>query len=311
MRFYRNVIILLLVLAALIAAYIFLPKPKDTQENSSTEVTVKTLVKDKIGEISIKNLNGNITLVKQGAEWNLSGPKTYKVDQLSTGSFIDQVSNVKADSVVEENAQDLGKFGLTDPQSTCVVKTTDGKSTTMLLGDQVPVEEGYYFKTSDSGTVYKIGTYTAGEFTRALSDFRDKTIYGFKTDDIAGFTLSKKGERILSFAKASEWEVITPEGKNKGSQEDISSVIDKTAGLKAADFIIDDPEVDLSRYGLADPEYTISITLKSGQEEFLLVGSKKDDTAYYVKRPTSSEVFTVSSYDLNYLEKGSKDYIKK
>ena len=173
MRFYRNLIILAVVFLALLAAYMFLPK-HDAENTEAKKISVKSFNKDKVAKIELNNAKGLISFSKNGATWKMVEPKDYKLDKVSTDSFIKGVINVKADDIVEENTKDLDKYGLIKPSAKIIVKLTDGTNTIISLGSESPIGGAYYLKTSDSNTVYRVDSYTAGEFLRGLTEFRDK-----------------------------------------------------------------------------------------------------------------------------------------
>lgn len=173
MRFYRNVIILAVALAALVGVYLYLSN-QEVQKTKKDKVTVKSFDRNSIVQINLQNKQGTISLIKNQAEWKMLKPKEYKLNKVLTDSFINKMYKFEAEDIIEQKAQDLEKYGLKNPKSTITVKTSGGKSTAFMLGDETPGEEGYYLMTSDSNTVYRIDTYIAGEFLRSENEFIKK-----------------------------------------------------------------------------------------------------------------------------------------
>lgn len=309
MKFYRNIIILLVVFIALGLTYIYLPKQED-KDSGGEEITIKSISKDSMAEISLKNHNGLITLVRNGTDWNMIKPREYKLDKVSTESFVDNFTDLKSQGIVEENTQELKNYGLDNPEATLTVKTTDGKSISYLLGNETPIEGERYLKTSDSNTVYRVNSYIAGDLLRSSFEFRDKAVYQFKPEEVNTVVLTKQGKEFIRFVKENEWSVVAAEGKSKGKQDEISSVVDKFSGLKIKESIVDDPEADLKKYGLDNPDYTVLMLMKDGTKQELHVGKEKDDESLYVKKPGQTEVFTVSKEDISFIYKNTKDFIK-
>lgn len=311
MKFYRNAIILLVILAALGAAYAYMPKQNE-KEKDEKEVSVKVFPKDSISEVELQNQKGLLSLTKDDSEWKMSKPKSYKLDKVSTESFIEKVYSFKAQSVVEENAQDLDNFGLVKPKATLTVKTSDGKSTVFTLGDETTIGEGYYLKTSEGNTVYNIDSSMAGELLRSTSEFRDKALFGFKPEDVTSLMLMKQGKEAFEFAKTTEWEVRTAEEKFKGDQTEIVNIIDKISSLKAKEFVIDEPTAaDLAKYGLDNPANSILITFKEGKKEKLLAGKEAGDGGLYFKEADSTEVLIVNKDDISFINKKVKEFKAK
>lgn len=311
MKFYRNAIILLAVFIALTVVYLYLPQQSEDKETEDKKITLKSFSKDQLTQIDIQNQNGSLTLTKNGSDWMISKPKEYKLDRVSTDSFINSLVDLKAESVVEENAQDLDKYGLKTPKSTVGVKTSDGITTVFMLGNESPIGGGYYLKTLDSNTVYIVDSYKAGDFLRSISEFRDKAVFELKPEDVTTLTLIKQEKQTLKFVKTTEWEVSTPDGNKTGNQEEISNVIDKVVILKVKDFVVDDPGTDFSKYGLDKPSYVISINFKDKPEEKLIVGKDTGEESIYIRKSSSVEVFTVDKQDINFIDKDPKEFEQK
>lgn len=311
MKFYRNIFILTGILVILVGIYIFIPKQVEKNDKSS-EITIKSFSVDSIKEIELQNQSGLIVLVKNNQEWKMIKPKEYKLDKLSVNSFIDNVINFKGKGLVEENVQDLNKYGLKNPKSTLTVKTLDNQAVKFLLGDKTPMEDEYYLKISENNSVYRIDSYLAGDLLRSVAEFRDRAVFEFKSEDINSIVLTQKGKEIVRFEKSGEWMVSTSKVKNgKGNQSEINDIVFKIAGLKIKDFITDEERINLSKYGLDLPTYTISIISKNFPKDELLVGKDADSSSVYVRKGSSTEVFTVDKEDLNFLNKNIDSFISK
>ncbi len=185
MKFYRNLFVLVALLAALIATYIYIPKQSDEKTVGDT-IELRTIDESRMTEVETNNQHGRIVLVRDGEQWKMSEPEDCQVDELSTGSFIDLISGMEVDSIVEESPEDFGKYGLRYPQSQITVKTSDGKSTVFMLGDETPMGGEYYIKTSDSSTVYKINSTKAEELLKPAAEFKAADTVVGDSDESAG-----------------------------------------------------------------------------------------------------------------------------
>ena len=55
--------------------------------------------------------------------------------------------------------------------------------------------------------------------------------------------------------------------------------------------------------GLASPELTVTVGLRNGKQQTVLVGKKKGDDDYYVKLADSPQVFLVKKYNIDRVNK--------
>lgn len=105
------------------------------------------------------NQFGGFTLERPASgksEWNiveltgLNQVAAYKED------IAKDLASLESYMTVEENADDLGKYGLDEPDTTFTVKFKDGSERTFLIGDVATKNRYRYFCEKDSSTVYMV-----------------------------------------------------------------------------------------------------------------------------------------------------------
>src|SRR5579884_2163330 len=158
---------------------------EDTHPPASITPQVLRLNQADVNGIRIAKKDGaQVVLEKTGNDWRMTQPKTYPVDTDSVNSFLSSVSSVDADSVVEEKPADIAQFGLTQPSVTLTLTLKDGKTRTLLLGDDAPTGSGVYAKTENSPKVYALASYTKTSLDKGVNDFRDKRLLTFNQDKL-------------------------------------------------------------------------------------------------------------------------------
>lgn len=168
----------LLVLGA-VAAILLLTAPKeqpDTNEDTNVqeEVDERLVLTEKteadIVSIHVKNLNDEYDIVKNGKDWTILGIEKATILTDSLSALAANVSAMTADQVVEENAADLSKYGLTAPDAEVTVDYGDEKFS-FLVGIETPASSStVYFCEKDKNTVYtykktKVSGFTADRFS--------------------------------------------------------------------------------------------------------------------------------------------------
>lgn len=119
--------------------------------------------------VSETNESGNVTS-KDEYYWTSDDLKGVPSNEAMVRNFIDSLAALPQKSLVEENAEDLEKYGLSDPSSVIELTFDDDTSITMYLGIQNPADSSaIYFKTADSNTVRLVNYYSV---SAALSDVR-------------------------------------------------------------------------------------------------------------------------------------------
>lgn len=185
----------LLVLGA-VCLVLFLTKPAETESDSSdassqvsTSITVNDKEKENVLSIEVQNSNGSFSFERKSrvvsttdSEGNVSSsdeyywesPQLEGLDQntTSTSAFVNCFAGLTTKDIVEENAQDLDKYGLETPEAVVKLKFDDSTEQTMYFGIQNPAATNLcYFRLSDSSDVYQVSYYTVGDAYSAVNSF--------------------------------------------------------------------------------------------------------------------------------------------
>ncbi|MFV0401168.1 MAG: DUF4340 domain-containing protein [Oscillospiraceae bacterium] len=346
-----------LVVAGLVVALVLLNGQEPVAEESSQEYTpvevnyilggenapaaTEVTIKNQYGEYTIYALPGSSDTVS--GSYAIKGMEDYQVTSLSSLMTSAKVSSVK--SVVTEKADDLGVFGLTNPQATVSIKYEDNTSATLLIGDAAPAGEGYYAKRGDSDTVYLLSPSTgAAKFLDDKLTLMDKTLTGGTagSDEEAASQFGRvelggtvRGEEPVIIEALPEDEVTSASGMVLTSHRIVSpirvnlayqrgsDVLAKAFGL-VADKVVDagkTPE-NLAKYGLEEPYSTISIELVQQYQEgetiktmtipySLQVSAPQADGSVYLVTGSSELIYQIQASALPWLESTAFDLMDR
>ncbi len=100
-----------------------------------------------IKDLTIKKKDGStVEVQKTKDKWTIAAPAQYPADQDAITSMTSALSPMTADSVVEDKATDLSKYGLNAPSLTVTVHENSGKSDEISFGDDVPAGSLVYVR---------------------------------------------------------------------------------------------------------------------------------------------------------------------
>ncbi len=131
---------------------------KQVDEDAVATQIVDVSAED-IMSVKVDNQFGGYTLERPASgksEWNiveltgLNQVATYKSD------IAEDIAQLESYKTVEENASDLGKYGLAEPDTTFTVSFKDGTERTFLIGDVATKNRYRYFCEKGSSTVYMV-----------------------------------------------------------------------------------------------------------------------------------------------------------
>jgi hypothetical protein len=312
MKFYRNAIILVIIVAILAGIYVLVNKTKPENTENTDLIMLTDYISNEIESLTLENPEGTFVIVKKDDEWVLSSPTDLKYDSSILSSIVINASSVVADKLVEENALDLSQYGLDDPVNVRL-KTKEGEETVLEVGDKTPTKSGYYAKLADKNDVYIISTYAGDYLVRGRNDIRSKKLFDFAPDDINTLAMNRKGQNVFRSVKEKDtiasWTMTEP---IKGNMNDsaLSPMLEALANTTVVDFV-DDKPFDLAQYGLDAPAYEFEFGTETAGTYKLSMGDEKvKGSTIYAKLDSSDEVFTVSMSSYNaFLDKPLKEIV--
>lgn len=163
---------LFLILLGLGTIYLIQKASAGKTEETDSEETIElySLDTDTAESLSFKNESGEVSLIKEEDTWYLKGNKEFAIDQAVVSSMLSTLSEISADRLVADEADNLEEYGLMDPCLEIYIELESGISTKIILGDEVPVRGGYYGMIDDQKQVYVMDSRYYFEFSVEKSD---------------------------------------------------------------------------------------------------------------------------------------------
>lgn len=222
-------------------------------------------------------------------------PGKFDYDTSMFRSMLYTLTSISANSVVEEDAKDLSAYGLDDPTATVKTYYTDGSEVDIIIGSQAPVDQAYYCMTSDSNTVYTIGSYVDSLLVRRPIEYRAITLFPTYTDDdiytnINWVQLTDRDGNVIEVqldsdgtneynTEGSQYVMLQPYQVSGNATTIQQNILDVVATLSLGSIIKDISEDEYADYGLDKPA-KLEMTDISGNEVRLLIGNTCPNSDY-------------------------------
>lgn len=101
--------------------------------------------------------NGEMNIEKlDDTTWQVAEAEGFSQATSYTSALANCASTIKYNTLVEENAEDLAKYGLTEPNAQFTVTFTDGTERSVSIGNVSPQAEYYYVCETGKNTVYTV-----------------------------------------------------------------------------------------------------------------------------------------------------------
>ena len=227
-----------------------------------------------------KNTNG---------EWSLVQPRAEKADGQRVQDFLTQLTGVKIEEFLDQNAANPGALGLAAPAwrvtllktsataaTNAPAKVIPGEDTqTLLISGQARPNARTAVRLEHEATPYEIASAAITNLTADPLVFRTRDLLAVNPSDVLKLTVVR-GNVTQSVERASGTNdfAVTAPVKGPADKEQISEVLNAFCYLRAIRFVTAD-EKDLGKFGLAQPELALTLAPKgdASQAKTVLLGA--------------------------------------
>lgn len=156
----KQMLLLLLVLCGIVAAFLGLKRYNQKQEEAEKEkeeqetVHITDFDASEVTAISYYDDDGETLLAftKTDDTWSYTGDESIDIDEDSMDDMLETLSDITADYTIEDGA--ASDYGLDAPTQTAVLTFADGTRLTLTFGMENDILGGYYMQVSDDSNIY-------------------------------------------------------------------------------------------------------------------------------------------------------------
>lgn len=272
---------------------------EDIESQAETVQTEKIMLNEadvtNLTEIDIRHAEPfHVTRTFRGredapAEYCIDGYEDLSLDTALLSTLVNNGCALEADSLIEEHAADLGKYGLADPLADVTLRYEDGTSFQFLVGSQSPMDTAKTYCAVD-GNVYLVRTSLVANYQKMPMQFLSTTVLAEPAAADYPIVDSVRVERQdLDWDIYMEYDYENADDDSVGGTaathvmrepifsylnvERSSGVTNGMFGLSAQEVALVHPaESDFAKTGLADPFCTVTMKTDDGQTHVLTIG---------------------------------------
>src|ERR1041385_2630783 len=266
---------------------------------SDASPKILSIPDDQFKQIKVAKTGGDTTVLVRGDDnkWKITDPKTLPADQDSVSSLVSTLSSLSSDRLIEDKAADLSQYGLNKPTMEVTVTKKDGKTETVLLGDDTPTGGGEFAMKQGDPRVFTVASFVKSSVDKSYKDLRDKRLLTFDSDKLTRVALQAKGAEF-EFGKnnQNDWQILKP----KPLRADGSQVEDLIRKLKDAkmDTAVSEDDAKKAATGFAGGKKVAvaTVTDATGNQQLEVRESGKDkDKTYYAKSSAVEGIYKVQN----------------
>jgi hypothetical protein len=311
----RQLLAATIVLAALAGALYWSNHRKPASENvsassSSSNVKVISLNQDDVTKLEVKKKGGDDVILNRvgPSNWKITSPKPLIADVDPVTTILYDLSPMDGASVIEDKAADLKQYGLAEPEVQISATTKDGKTQTVLVGDETPTGDSAYVMLSGDPKVYAVSKNTRTNLDKGLNDLRDKRLMPVDFDKLTSVEINGAKLHLTFGSQDGQWTVRNP-SNFRGDTSKLEAVIEK---MRTATMDPSIPEAEAKKaaaqFASGVSVAMVKATDSSGTQELQV---RKNKDVYYAKTTAMEGVFKVSNDLGDSINKDLEDFREK
>ena len=305
----RNLIVLLAVFAVVCSSIVAVKAvEKHVEQIQTVDEIVIAINSEDVSEIKWTNEGTEVHFTKEDDTWHSADDVDFPVSTEAIEDLLSNFEEVHASFVIED-VEDYSQYGLSDPEHTLTITTSDG-DTTITTGTFSKMDEKRYV-CINGGNVYLVETDIAENLSTQRDDYLANVnipyYYQIKEIEISGDTnLSLVFDDEHTHSYTSDYTYFLKDGEEYKplSAAKVSSLTSKITNTDFTDYVsYKASEDDISEYGFDSPDLTIHIngdlnsdlteesTGEDSEEAHDLSFVKKDDETVYLHIDDSPIVY--------------------
>jgi hypothetical protein len=309
----RSTLFLFLALAALVAYIALVEHRRDPTPEAEKKEKVFAVEAGAVEALQVTSSTGETTVLeKVNGTWRIVAPVEAEADEGEVSSLVSGLASLELQRVVEEDAADLGAFGLDRPTADVAFRTAgETEFRHLLLGSKTPTGGDLYATLASSRRVFLIAGWLDATFDRKPFDLRNKAVLRVERDKVDSLEVVSASQRLRFEKREDAWRMTSPLSAKAdyGSVEGLLSriVTGQMRSIAAADADAN----ELKAFGLDRPRHTVTLGAGSAVSSFLVSAKTSPEGQPYARDASRPIVFTVDAFIVEDLKKTAADFRPK
>lgn len=285
----------------------------DPETGADLEGIIKT--------VDVKNNTDELHVVQQSPEtedsavvYTLDGYQDIYMNNSVIGTLAHNANGLTSEAIIEENCNDLAKFGLAEPEITVDIVYETGTEYRMFIGDEAPTGDVSYVMIDGIDTVYTVRNSALANYSKTQMELVERTI--LKSPDVVPtvkkLTISREGTEkdiVLEYDETSEdskhgggtssAHIMTSPTTAYLTVERATDIISGMFGLSGDGiYAVHCTESDIAEAGLKEPFCTVTMECDDGSSYVLLLSEPfvdGDGKSCYAMLEGGNVIFTIDS----------------
>ncbi len=236
-------------------------------------------------------------------------PLEAKADSYEVNRLAEDFSSLRFERVVEAEGGDPAKYEIPKKELTLWYKNKP-EPVKLLFGLENPIDQTIFARKEGDPRIVLLASYLKSPLDKKVFDFRQKDIFKFETDEVAGLKLKAKDIVWEARKKEGEWFF---QGKPSilAKKSRLEDLLRSLSGVRAKEFITEakTPQ-EMEQCGLHKSDYSAVLFFPARDQETTF-SLHKDGEKVYVTTSLSPKIIVAETQVIQDLEKKVDDLREK
>ena len=311
-----------LVIVIILGYYVYFYVYQNEEARKAQEVKERHLVRfdlDRIKKFTLARPESSIIFERSvGRLWNITQPIQTEADGKPLFTLFNSLNQSDILYNVEDKPKDLKPYGLANPSYYMAMDYDSGEPDTLFMGNDTPDGTMTYVRFASEKRVLAVTNQLTEIMKRPVIKYRSRTILNVLADDITSIeilrTVDGKEDKVQLAHNGVLWMMTYP-WNLPADQANMDELLKKIAESTKKS-LEEEQTNDLSKYGLDKPSTILTVTLKHGMpDKMILIGKKLTEKGKkhlsYAKQFNNELIFTVENSLMTLLERQKTWFIDK
>jgi hypothetical protein len=291
----------------LLLTLLVLREPEKGTRTGESPRPIAAIGEGNIDTMEITRDGKKLVVKKEAGKYRLTEPVSFPAEEDTAKQAFEAMEKMEFGSIVSDlkSKQDEFEVGAKSPR--VVLKKGDKVLADLRIGKVTPDHTLVRLEGKDE--IWQMIGSHKWHFDRDVSAWRDKSVTTFNSDDAERLEVVSRehGKIVLSrppkgdAGVSNPWKVVESTVKVEPFDPLVANeMLTALYAFKANDFADDAKPTET---GLDAPNLTVTVGLKGGKTETVLIGKKKTEDDFFVKRAADPQVFLVKKYNLERINK--------
>lgn len=280
------VIMLAIVLLPSFSPSLFTPKQK-------AEFSFVPFTKDQTKSLVLESAGKKIELSNTNNSWKVG---EFAAVQNKIDDLFSSLSVATPGPIVSNNPKNASEYSLASGSATVVSLHTASQTLTVWIGKRGPSGNSFYAKKEGSSNVYLLPGTLLDVLSLSVSDWRDKTVTKFASQDVTSVIFS--GGKNLKLTKKDDktWNLEVNGATKTINNDDVKTPITSISSIIANDFAA---ESDKKLFETTKESILVNIKNKDGKDLSVFTAVPTQNQYYLVQVLGGTDIYKISAYILD------------